>query len=99
MAGRVDEALALVATETPDVIVTDLGMPGENGFALLQRLKALPPAAGSLAPVVALTAYARPENRQAALAAGFDHFLTKPVEFDELIAVVARLGRNPPRRA
>ena len=98
VAGGVDEALALVAAEAPDVIVTDLGMPGENGFALLQRLRTSPPAAGGLAPVVALTAYARPENRQAALAAGFDHFLTKPVEFDELIATVARLGRNPPRR-
>ena len=98
MAGGVDEALALVAAETPDVIVTDLGMPGENGFTLLQRLRASPAAAGGLAPVVAVTAYARPENRQAALTAGFDHFLTKPVEFDELIAAVARLGRNPPRR-
>ncbi len=99
MAGGVDEALALVAADTPHVIVTDLGMPGENGFALLQRLRTLAPAPAGLTPVVALTAYARPENRQAALTAGFDHFLTKPFEFEELIAAVSRLGRNPPRRA
>ncbi|HTB72447.1 MAG TPA: response regulator [Polyangiaceae bacterium] len=99
MAGGVDEALAFVAAETPHVIVTDLGMPGENGFALLLRLRALAPAPAGLTPVIALTAYARPENRQAALTAGFDHFLTKPFEFEELIAAVSRLGRNPPRRA
>jgi len=93
-AGGVDEALAIVRADPPDVVVTDLGMPGENGYELLKRLRALPSTAGGLVPAIALTAYARPEHRRAAMSAGFDHFLTKPVDFDAIIAAVARLGRN-----
>jgi signal transduction histidine kinase/DNA-binding response OmpR family regulator len=97
-AGGVDEALALIQADLPDILVTDLGMPGENGYDLLKRLRALPAAAGGRVPVIALTAYARPEHRQAAMSAGFDHFLTKPVDFEEVIAAVSRLGRNARRR-
>ncbi len=97
-AGGVDEAFALIQADPPDVLVTDLGMPGENGYDLLKRLRALPAAVGGRVPAIALTAYARPEHRQAAMSAGFDHFLTKPVDFEEVIAAVSRLGRSPPRR-
>ncbi len=99
MAGSVDEALTIVRAEVPDVIVTDLGMPGASGYELLKRLRAMPPAAGGLLPVIALTAYGEPEHREDALHAGFDHFLTKPVDFGAVVGAVARLGRNPPRRA
>jgi signal transduction histidine kinase len=97
-AGGVEEALAMVRADRPDVIVTDLGMPGQSGYELLKRLRALPATQGGLVPAIALTAYARPEHRRAATDAGFDHYLTKPVDFEEIIAAVARLGRHPPHR-
>jgi len=78
--------------------VTDLGMPDADGFALLTRLRSLPAAQGGHVPVIALTAYAQAEHRRVAMNAGFDGYLTKPVDFDALIQAVARLGRNPPRR-
>jgi signal transduction histidine kinase len=98
-AGQVEEALAIVRADPPDVIVTDLGMPGASGFDFLKQLRDLPPAEGGHVPVIALTAYGQPEHRQQALRAGFDQFLTKPVDFDEVAEAVARLGRNPPLRA
>jgi CheY-like chemotaxis protein len=88
----------MVRADRPDVIVTDLGMPGQSGYELLKRLRALPATQGGLVPAIALTAYARPEHRRAATDAGFDHYLTKPVDFEEIIAAVARLGRHPPHR-
>jgi signal transduction histidine kinase len=97
-ASNVAEALAMASDSPPDVLVTDLGMPDADGFALLARLRALPAAQGGHVPVIALTAYAQAEHRRTALCAGFDDYLTKPLEFEALIEAVARLGRKPPRR-
>ena len=81
------EAMALLDRKTFDVLVSDVGMPGEDGYSLLRQLRA----AGSAIPAVALTAYARPEDRTQALAAGFQAHVAKPADAAELIATVARL--------
>jgi signal transduction histidine kinase len=96
MAECVDEALTMFRSSPPDVVVTDLGMPGADGFDLLRQIRALP--SGGEVPVIALTAYARTEHQQVALNAGFDHYLTKPLDFDAIVAAVSRLGRKSARR-
>lgn len=79
----------------PDLLVSDIGMPGEDGYALMKRVRALPPEQGGKTPAIALTAYARMEDRFKALAAGFQNHLTKPVEPAELaITVASALGRT-----
>jgi CheY-like chemotaxis protein len=79
----------------PDVAVSDIGMPGENGYSFVTRLRNLPPEKGGTIPAIALTAYARREDRMQALAAGFGMHVPKPVEPDELaVAIAALLGRN-----
>jgi len=73
-----------------DVIVSDIGMPELDGITLIQRVRALPPPVSRI-PAIAVTAYARTEDRDRAVGAGYDAFLTKPIEVDELGALVARL--------
>ena len=79
----------------PDVILSDIGMPDEDGYALIRRIRALPPDQGGRTPAAALTAFARAEDRTAALVAGYQTHLAKPVNPDELVAAVANLaGRS-----
>jgi signal transduction histidine kinase/ActR/RegA family two-component response regulator len=87
-----EEAYQLVVSEQPDVIVSDIGMPGEDGFSFIRRVRALPAEQGGAIPAIALTAYARAEDRINVMMAGFQHHLAKPVEAAELIAVVASLA-------
>ncbi|HMQ32716.1 MAG TPA: GAF domain-containing protein [Chloroflexaceae bacterium] len=87
------EALALVRAWRPDVLVSDIAMPGEDGYWLIGQVRALPPAEGGAVPAVALTAYVRLEDRLRVLAAGFQQYVPKPVEPSELRDVVARLAR------
>ena len=94
------DALAAVAARGFDVIVSDVEMPGEDGYSMVRRLRALEPAAGGFTPVVALTAYARTEDRRDALLAGFQTHVPKPVDRAELLTVVASLvGRLPGPRS
>jgi PAS domain S-box-containing protein len=99
-AASATEALGTLVTERPDVLVTDLGMPGEDGFALVKRVRALPDPERSNIPALALTAYAGSADRQLALATGFNGFLAKPVRPDSLVDAVFRLvmGGNGRRR-
>ncbi|MGZ5967635.1 MAG: hybrid sensor histidine kinase/response regulator [Polyangiales bacterium] len=76
----------------PDVVVTDIGMPGEDGYGLLHRIRALSPEDGGRTPTVALTAFARGEDRTRALLAGFRAHVPKPIDTAELVAVVASLA-------
>jgi CheY-like chemotaxis protein/two-component sensor histidine kinase len=75
-----------------DVIVSDIGMPLEDGYDLIRSVRALGAAGGGATPAVALTAYARPEDRARALAAGFDEHVAKPIDPEVLLRVVQRLG-------
>ncbi len=93
-AATATQALELIKAERPDVIISDIGMPGEDGYAFIRRVRILPPENGGQTPAVALTAYARAEDRVAAARAGFQQHITKPVEPAELIAVIASLSRR-----
>jgi PAS domain S-box-containing protein len=88
------EALRLLDTEQADVLVSDIGMPDVDGYELMRRIRASGNPASGAIPAIALTAFARPEDRQRALAAGFHEHLSKPVEPSELVAKVAELGRR-----
>jgi CheY-like chemotaxis protein len=83
------EAFQCLREWRPDILVSDIGLPGENGYELLQRIRALPAEEGGRTPAIALTAYARAEDRARALRAGFDMHVPKPVEAAELLAVLA----------
>jgi signal transduction histidine kinase/PAS domain-containing protein/ActR/RegA family two-component response regulator len=91
-AGSAEEALRLVESERPDVLVSDIGMPDVDGYELLRRVRALGGDRGGKVPAIALTAFARSEDRTRALRAGFLVHVSKPVEPSELIATVASVA-------
>ncbi len=91
-AGSAEDALALVERERPHVLVSDIGMPDVDGYELLRRVRALGEARGGKLPAIALTAFARSEDRTRALRAGFLVHVSKPVEPSELIASVASVA-------
>jgi signal transduction histidine kinase/ActR/RegA family two-component response regulator len=86
------QALEVLEDWRPDLLISDLGMPGEDGYTLLRRVRALDTAHGGDIPALALTAYARAEDRVNALAAGFQMHVAKPIEPAELVAVIANLA-------
>ncbi len=90
-AGSVPEAMAAFKTVRPDVLISDIGMPGEDGFHLIRKIRAFSEAAGGKTPAIAMTAFARPEEREQALDAGFQIHLPKPVEPRKLIDAVCAL--------
>jgi signal transduction histidine kinase/CheY-like chemotaxis protein len=87
-------ALAAVRERLPHAVVADIGLPDESGYALIRRIRALPPAEGGLLPALALTAYARSEDRIRALLAGYHMHIPKPVNPVEVGVAVARLVRS-----
>jgi signal transduction histidine kinase/ActR/RegA family two-component response regulator len=89
------DALETIRRWRPDVLISDIGMPGEDGYSLIRAVRALAEDAGGKTVAIALTAYARAEDRVAALKAGFQHHMSKPVDPGELIAVVASAFRPP----
>ena len=89
------EALELLDTWRPDVIVSDVGMPEMDGFSFIEQLRQRPAADGGRIPAIALTAHARVEHRARALYSGFTSHVPKPVEPVELFAVIASVrSRN-----
>ena len=86
------DALKTIEQWRPFVLISDIGMPDEDGYALISKLRAREPERGGNIPAVALTGYARSEDRRRALAAGFQTHVSKPVEAAELIMVVASLA-------
>jgi PAS domain S-box-containing protein len=86
------EAFRLMREAKPDVLVSDIGMPDEDGYALIRKVRRLGDDEGGRTPAIALTAYAREEDRRAAIRAGFQTHMTKPVEPSELAEVIANLG-------
>ena len=90
-ASSVREGLKQFEVTLPDVVICDVAMPEEDGFAFVRAVRALP-TSSKVTPVIALTAFGRPEDRQYALAAGFDAYLKKPVDPEELASTVLRLS-------
>jgi CheY-like chemotaxis protein len=86
------EALTVIKTWRPAVIVCDIGMPEEDGYSLIQKIRALPPEDGGVVPALALTAFARVEDRIKVLSSGFQMHVAKPVQSDELITAIANLS-------
>jgi signal transduction histidine kinase/ActR/RegA family two-component response regulator len=90
-AASVSEALEILEWYQPDVLVSDLAMPGEDGYSLIGKIRALRGGKVTQVPAVALTSYVRVEDRARALSAGFNMFVPKPVEPEELITAIANL--------
>lgn len=90
LAGSASEGYSQFITKNPDILISDIGMPEEDGYSLIRRIRKLPAEQGKT-PAVALTAYARPQDRMQALTAGFQMHISKPVEPDELAAVIGSL--------
>jgi CheY-like chemotaxis protein len=86
------EAMEVLQWYKPDVMVSDLAMPDEDGYSLIGKLRAMDAKSGRQIPAVALTAYVRVEDRVRALSAGFNMFVPKPVEPNELIIAIANLA-------
>ncbi|MFN2433085.1 MAG: PAS domain S-box protein [Gemmatimonadota bacterium] len=92
--GSASEALAELGRGPQDVLVSDIGMPDKDGYALIREIRALEPERGGRIPAAAVTAYAADEDRSRVLASGFQIHVTKPVEPDALAKAVARLARR-----
>ena len=93
-AASAGEALALLDTRSVDVIVADIGLPDEDGYAFIRKVRIREGGGPHHVPALALTAYARPEDRERALTSGYQMHVAKPVTPDQFIAAVARLTRK-----
>jgi PAS domain S-box-containing protein len=96
LAASAEEALSLVRNEPPDLIVSDIGMPGRDGYELIADVRRLAGTASGI-PAIALTAFARAEDREMALASGFQRHLGKPVDSFALLAACAELIAKSPQ--
>ena len=94
VAGSVTEALIMFEAWQPDALVSDIAMPDEDGYSLIRRIRLRPPERGGAIPAVALTAYAKVEDRLTILGAGFQMYLSKPADPNELVAVVSSLTKR-----
>jgi PAS domain S-box-containing protein len=90
--GSASEALLAIKRFRPDVLLSDIGMPGQDGYQLIHALRALAPAEGGRTPAAALTAFATAEHRIRALSAGYQAHLAKPIEVEKLLRVVSSLA-------
>ena len=91
-AGSAAQALALIRSAPPDALVSDVGMPGEDGYSLLRKVRLLAPAEGGRVPAIALTAYTRAEDRGRAQESGFDAHVPKPLDIAELLAAIVSVA-------
>ncbi|MDQ6786917.1 MAG: ATP-binding protein, partial [Acidobacteriota bacterium] len=90
-AASAEEAMQAIKEKNPDVLVSDIGMPNEDGYSLIRKVRALPEAQHKNMPAIALTAFTRAQDRMRALASGYQNHVAKPVEPDELATVIASL--------
>lgn len=98
-AANASVAFELMQRHQPDVIVSDIGLPDEDGIRLIRRIRSLPSSGGGSTPAVALTAFSSSEDRRRILAGGFHAYLTKPVDMDQFLQTVVEIvGRATPAR-
>jgi PAS domain S-box-containing protein len=88
------EAIRAIKENRPDVLVSDIAMPDEDGYGLIRKIRALEDQSGPVIPAVAITAYAKEEDRNRALSSGYQIYLAKPIELTELVSVVAKAARR-----
>ncbi len=93
-AASASEGVALVRSSRPDVIVSDIGMPERDGYEFIREVRSLDPASGGKTPAIALTAFARSQDRTRAMLAGYQVHVAKPIEPEELIATIKSLAHN-----
>ncbi len=94
LAANAADGFRAVEEMAPDVLLCDIEMPVEDGYGLIKRVRSLPASSGGLLPAAALTAYAREEDRQRALAAGFQHHVAKPIDPAQIASLVAGMVRG-----
>jgi CheY-like chemotaxis protein len=92
VAASASEALEQTKAARPDILVSDIGMPGRDGYQFIRDVRALPSEEGGKTPAIALTAFARSEDRTRAMMAGYQVHVAKPIEPQELIVTVASLA-------
>jgi len=90
-AASAEEAVALIRQQPPQLLLADIGMPGQDGLALIREIRAMPAESGGRIAAVSVTAYASLKERDEALRAGFDAHVTKPVDFEALLSVITDL--------
>jgi CheY-like chemotaxis protein len=90
-AASAKEALTSLNTQLPDILISDIGLPGIDGYELMKLIRKRPVDAGGSIPAIALTAFARPEDKSRALRAGFQMHLTKPIDWASLMAAITLL--------
>jgi CheY-like chemotaxis protein len=95
--GNAPDAMQEFEEAVPGLVLADIGMPGEDGLSMIRRIRQRSPGRGGLVRAIAISAYARPEDRQAALAAGYDDFLAKPAMPADVVRAVDRWLASPPR--
>ena len=93
-AGSVREALEALTEWNPDVLISDIGMPGEDGYDLIREVRLRSAEEGGKIPAIALTGYAAAQEAERALSAGYQSHLSKPIEPSRLIRVIAGFGRE-----
>jgi CheY-like chemotaxis protein len=93
-AGSAEDALALLKLHSPQVLLSDIGMPFEDGYSLIRRVRALPAPDKKDIPAVAITAFARSEDKRRAFAEGFNVHVPKPVDLTQLLQVVTKLAKK-----
>ncbi|MCC5612795.1 response regulator [Nostoc sp. CHAB 5834] len=91
-AASVAQAWSALESEMPHILISDLGMPKEDGYSFIRKIRALPAEKGGKIPAIALSAYAKEEDRRRALLTGFQMYLSKPFDPDELLIMVASLS-------
>jgi CheY-like chemotaxis protein len=91
-AGSVEEALQQFDAVLPDVLICDIGMPGQDGYDMIRRVRGRSPESGGIVPAAALTAFAREEDRRRAMTAGYQTHIAKPVDAARFLSAIARLA-------
>lgn len=96
VAANAREAFELLAREHPHVLVSDIAMPDEDGYALIRRIRQLSDEAGGRTPAIAVTAHTGPADRARAVQAGFDRHVPKPLDVEILVDAISKLANDPP---
>jgi len=94
-ADTAEQALVLLERERPDVLLSDLEMPGHGGLWLIEQVRKLPSERGGATPAACLTARVEPEDRARVLSAGFQYHIPKPIRLEQLVGIVRVLALKP----